>query len=745
MTSRFRRSLAFIVALSAALVAGALTSVPANAGSGTPVFVNYPAPSSLANSDNAGEPSIGVDRSTGAVMFQAYASTYKVLFNDATVPATATWSDVTASSSVFNIDPILATDSSTGRTFAGGEAGACSVLNYTDNDGASWTQMTNACTASADHESIGSGAWVGLAPLGSTYSRAVYYCAQDPADSCSTSTNGGLTFGAPVTVSGGCTGLHGHVKSSADGTAYVPNNNCGGVGGAISRNNGSAWGSYVITGAASASRGFDPSVTTTPDNTLYEAWARAGDYHPMVARSTSHGSSWDEVTDLANTVSPPAVASTFQAMTSGDNGRIAVAWLGNQTPSSGIPFDNGYHGIWNLFVSYSYDGGLTWQTVQATSDPVQRGCIWDGGGSNVCRNLLDFMDASVTKDGRVVVSYADGCINACAASNGTEAESTDAYATIARQSTGKGLFAAYDSSGPTAPAAPSLSVTSGNAQASLSWTTPSDGGSSITGYKIYRSTSSGGETLYQSVGVQNSFTDTGLTNGSTYYYKVAAVNAVGTGTLSNEASAHPAASDVPPTACFTHSETGLSTSVNGSCSTDSDGTVTGWSWNWGDSSAAGSGSSATHTYAAAGTYTVTLTATDNAGLTNSTSQSVTVSGDPDPSTPNLTNGVASSGTSQPTAGTWQYYKISVPSGKSSLAVNLSSNETCGLLSCNPDLDLYVRNGSKPTTSTFDCSSTSSTSSESCSIPNPAAAYYYVGIYVYSGTKSLAYSIKATYS
>ncbi len=66
----------------------------------------------------------------------------------------------------------------------------------------------------------------------------------------------------------------------------------------------------------------------------------------------------------------------------------------------------------SLYVAYTYDGGQTWTTVDATpGNPIQRGCIWNGGGSNACRNLLDFNDASIDKQGRVLVAYTDGCAN----------------------------------------------------------------------------------------------------------------------------------------------------------------------------------------------------------------------------------------------------------------------------------------------------------------------------------------------
>ena len=94
---------------------------------------------------------------------------------------------------------------------------------------------------------------------------------------------------------------------------------------------------------------------------------------------------------------------------------------------------------------------------------------------------------------------------------------------------------------PTAPGAPTLtSATAGNASVALSWSAPAfDGGSPITGYQVRRGTTSGGESELITLGVQTSYTDTGVTNGTTYYYQVAAINAVGTGTASNERSATP--------------------------------------------------------------------------------------------------------------------------------------------------------------------------------------------------------------
>ena len=56
----------------------------------------------------------------------------------------------------------------------------------------------------------------------------------------------------------------------------------------------------------------------------------------------------------------------------------------------------------------------------------------------------------------------------------------------------------------------------------------SDGGSAITGYRVYRGTAPNPTVaLTPDLGVVTSFLDTGRTNGQIYYYKVTALNAIG--------------------------------------------------------------------------------------------------------------------------------------------------------------------------------------------------------------------------
>ena len=92
-----------------------------------------------------------------------------------------------------------------------------------------------------------------------------------------------------------------------------------------------------------------------------------------------------------------------------------------------------------------------------------------------------------------------------------------------------------------------VTVTSNqNQQATVSWTAPTYVGSGITGYKIQQVVSGGNWTNEQSTGsTSTSFVVTGLTNGTEYFFRVAAVTAAGTGPYP---SLGPFSSGIPATA-----------------------------------------------------------------------------------------------------------------------------------------------------------------------------------------------------
>jgi hypothetical protein len=446
---------------------------------GAPAFVNYPAPENIppslgstsAGQHGAGEPSIGVDWNTGKAFIEAGNHTLRVTFNDTVTPATSTWEDKRSPFARVSLDPILFTDDGhfggTNRTFSSQLNGATSELSFTDDDGDDWTPTQGSGQpAGVDHQTVGGGPYASPAPAVHTFPHAIYYCSQDIATAfCSRSDDGGLTFGPGVpiytftTISGvdlpvapgTCGGLHGHVRVSPDGTAYVPNENCQDAAGvsrpgiAVSTDNGLTWVVRTVPDAHTSGSGGDPSVAAGKNNTIYFGYVNS-DGHAKIAVSHDRGVSWSKSQDAGT---PFGIQNAeFAEVIAGDDSRAAFAFLGTPTPGDDQSGD--FLGVWHLYSAFTYDGGRTWTTSDATpSDPVQRGCIWNGGGSNPCRNLLDFNDITVDKVGRVLVGYADGCTGTCvtdSTQNATTgpASAQDALATIARQTGGRGLFAAFD-------------------------------------------------------------------------------------------------------------------------------------------------------------------------------------------------------------------------------------------------------------------------------------------------------------
>jgi hypothetical protein len=437
--------------------------VPPPPGTATPPgFTTYPAPQGLNDDVNsAGEPSIGSNWKTGATMYQSYLSTYKVTFDDSVSPAKAAWSDVSATAAngclvggLTSLDPILFTDHATGRTFESQLSGQDSLTCFTDDDGQTWNPSTGGGIPSGvDHQTIGGGAYSadGLGPLPtSTYPNAVYYCSQDIATAfCAASHDGGTTFGPGVPTYSllDCGGLHGHVKVAPDGTAYLPNKACGNNAAVVvSKDGGTSWTVNNVPGSSPSDA--DPSVGVGANGTVYVGYV-GSDGRPGVAVSHDQGSTWSAPQTVGTEFG--VRNAVFPAMVAGDDDRATLAFIGTSKAGNYQSQTDFKDAEWHLYLATTYDGGQTWVTSDATpNDPVQRGSICTGG--TTCgndRNLLDFIDVTVDKTGHVEAAFADGCIDACVtnASHNSDdgpADAQAAYATIARQSSGLGLFSAYD-------------------------------------------------------------------------------------------------------------------------------------------------------------------------------------------------------------------------------------------------------------------------------------------------------------
>jgi hypothetical protein len=115
-------------------------------------------------------------------------------------------------------------------------------------------------------------------------------------------------------------------------------------------------------------------------------------------------------------------------------------------------------------------------------------------------------------------------------------ESIYLYSVVSQNDLGWGTNSSTVSATPssvphTSPGIPvGLEVDAGDGEITLTWGEPSQSGNAeITGYKIYRSTNSGSSFALIGSSTGLTFTDTNLTIGQTYWYKVSAVNAHGEG------------------------------------------------------------------------------------------------------------------------------------------------------------------------------------------------------------------------
>jgi len=188
-----------------------------------------------------------------------------------------------------------------------------------------------------------------------------------------------------------------------------------------------------------------------------------------------------------------------------------------------------------------------------------------------------------------------------------------------------------------------------------------------------------------------------------------------------------------PTANFSFTTNGLAATFTDS-STDTGGTIGSHSWTFGDSGTS-TATNPSHTYAAAGSYSVTETVADsvNTSATSSKTSTVTVSsGGGGGNT--LTNGVGIT-ISDATVNHQQNWTMVVPAGATNLSFTLSGGTG--------DADLYVKFGSAPTLTSYDCRPYVAGNSETCNISNVQAGTYYVMVNTYAAYSGV--TLKGSYS
>jgi fibronectin type 3 domain-containing protein/regulation of enolase protein 1 (concanavalin A-like superfamily) len=237
------------------------------------------------------------------------------------------------------------------------------------------------------------------------------------------------------------------------------------------------------------------------------------------------GTSWTQI-GAAVSIAMPSTIEVGLAVSSHNTSALSTVQFANvvfnpaQTPPSPPPAPGGLTAI-----PGNNQVALAWNTASgATSYTVKRSTVSGSGYTNLqTQSGTGYTDTTAVNG--TTYYYVVSASNAA----GSSANSPEASATPA----------------PPAPPGPpgTLIANPGNAQVALTWTASTGTGVS---YTVKRSNTPGeGYTNVQAGLTATSFTNTGLSNGTAYYYIVTASNSGGESAPSNEANATPQAPPPP--------------------------------------------------------------------------------------------------------------------------------------------------------------------------------------------------------
>ena len=295
--------------------------------------------------------------------------------------------------------------------------------------------------------------------------------------------------------------------------------------------------------------GAPTSLTATPDDTeVFLSWtapadnggAAITDY--IVEYKAASASQWSTFADGTSTATTAIVTGLtngteydFRVKATNVAGNGAASATASATPS--VP-----PGAPTGLTSTSGDAevSLSWTAPTST------------GGAAITDYTIQYKTASAT----TWTTFNDGTSTATTTTvTGLTNDTAYQFRIIAVNSVGpsapSGVITATPSTQTSAlPGAPTgLAATPSNARVSLSWSAPSNtGGTAITDYIVEYSAGTTGAwiTFNDGTTTTTSATVTGLTNGTTYQFRISAVNSVGTGTPSGVVSSTPTAPIIIP-------------------------------------------------------------------------------------------------------------------------------------------------------------------------------------------------------
>ena len=412
---------------------------------------------------NAMEPTMGVTKKGNAFMvggnfdIDAVATRLARTSIFASYDGNKTWQNITPAVAgqpfpPTTLDPYMYVDPETNRIFSDDLLVACSVLQWSDDEGKTWSHGNPAaCDSPADdHQTIVAGnPPAGLPTVG--YPNVLYYCVNKVADvQCARSLDGGMTFGVsgepafaePVktqpedgssTQTGAvCGSLHGHIITDPAGRLFLPKGHCGEPWLAVSEDGGLTWSRTKVSRVSAA--GIQTSVASDSAGNLYYVWWSAKNFLPYMAVSRDHGKTFGP----AMLIAPPGVqAVNFPSIDAGSPGHIAISFPGSTQEKDPAR-------KWNYYVSVSTNALASLPTFHSAtankvSDPVHRGaCL------SRCGNMFDFLDIVLGPNGAAWGTAVDTCASTkCIAAEGPRLKSDEAsdaaVGIVVRQLAGPGI------------------------------------------------------------------------------------------------------------------------------------------------------------------------------------------------------------------------------------------------------------------------------------------------------------------